>query len=257
MPTAPTKFIWYELNTPDPKAAAAFYGHVLGWEAKPFGDGQDYTVVSAAGVNVGGIMGLPADACEAHAHAGWVGYLGVDDVDATAVRIRAAGGSILREPTDIPGVGRFAVAADPNGAVFLLIRGWSPEGVPEAPAGTPGHVGWRELHAGEGKAAFDFYAGLFGWTADQAFDMGPLGTYQLFAAGGPAVGGIMTKTPEAPRPFWSYYFVVDALEPALARARERGGKLCMGPHQVPDGSWIAQCQDPQGAWFALMSARQG
>src|SRR3712207_7437107 len=53
--------------------------------------------------------------------------------------------------------------------------------------------GWHELHAADGAAAFEFYAAMFGWTRSDALDMGPLGTYQLFATGGgpDAVGGMM------------------------------------------------------------------
>ena len=63
---------------------------------------------------------------------------------------------------------------------------------------TPGHVGWHELYAGEWKSAFDFYAGQFGWTKGEAMDMGEMGTYQIFAAGGEPIGGMMTKPADMP-----------------------------------------------------------
>jgi uncharacterized protein len=249
-----SKFIWYELNTSDPKGAEAFYGRVLDCKARPFAPGADYTILSAGGGNLGGIMGIPENACEIHTRPVWVGYVGVADADDAVARIRAAGGSVLKEPTDIPDVGRFAVATDPHGAVFLLMRGAVENPPPPVPAGTPGHVGWHELHAGDGKEAFSFYSSLFGWTPAEAMDMGPLGVYQLFATHDAPDGGMMTKMPDFPRPVWLYYFNVTALDAALARVKEGGGQLLMGPHQVPGGQWIAQCLDPQGAMFALLSS---
>jgi uncharacterized protein len=80
-----------------------------------------------------------------------------------------------------PNVGRFAVVADPGGAVFLLFKpNTEQEPKPVAPM-TPGHVGWHELYAGDLDREFAFYSRLFGWTKDRAIDMGAMGTYQTFA----------------------------------------------------------------------------
>jgi uncharacterized protein len=78
----------------------------------------------------------------------------------------------------------------------------------------------------------------------------------MFATGGPAVGGMMTKPPEVPMPYWLYYFNVDAIDAAMARVIKQGGKVLMGPHEVPGGQWILQCQDPQGAMFALVAPKR-
>lgn len=254
---ASNTFIWYELMTSDPAAATKFYADVLGMSGADSGvPDMKYTIVSAGGAPVGGIMEIPAEAKQMGAQPAWMGYVGVADVDAHAAKLQAAGGAIHHAPEDIPGVGRFAVVADPHGASFMLFRGSSDEGPPSAAPGAPGHVGWRELHAGDGPAAFDFYAGLFGWTKDEAMDMGPMGVYQLFAAGGQAIGGMMTKTAETPAPYWLYYFNVEAVDAAIARVKAAGGQLLNGPMQVPGGSWIAQCMDPQGAMFAVVGAKQ-
>ncbi|MBI5867551.1 MAG: VOC family protein [candidate division Zixibacteria bacterium] len=251
-----SKFIWYELNTPDPKAAEVFYGRVLECTAREFAPGAGYTILSAGGADIGGIMAIPENACEPHARPAWVGYIGVSDTDDAVARLRAAGGSVFKEPTDIPGVGRFAVVADPHGAVFLLMKGAVENPPPPVAPGTPGHVGWHELHAGDGKQAFSFYSGIFGWTPAEAMDMGEMGVYQIFATGNGPVGGMMTKMPEFPAPSWLYYFNVTALDAAIARVKENGGQVLMGPHEVPGGQWIAQCLDPQGAMFALLSSKR-
>jgi uncharacterized protein len=117
-------------------------------------------------------------------------------------------------------------------------------------------VGWHELHARDGAKAWAFYSGLFGWTKAEALDMGPMGVYQTFGTGGTTGGGMMTKMPDAPAPFWLYYFNVAAIDAAMARVMKGGGKVLMGPHQVPTGQWILQCTDPQGAMFALVAPKR-
>src|SRR5215218_4780031 len=254
MTPSPRTFVWYELMTTDPDAAEAFYRAVVGWGAQDSGQsGMRYTLLTAGDGPVAGLMALPAEACAAGARLGWLGYIGTDDVDAAADRLRRAGGAVHKEPADVPGVGRFAVVADPQGATFMLFKPNVGDNAP-APAGTPGHVGWRELYAADWPRAFDFYAGQFGWTKADAVDMGPMGTYQLFAAGGVAIGGMMNKPEAIPVPAWLYYFNVPEIESAVARVVDHGGRILHGPLQVPGGSWIAQAQDPQGAMFALVAA---
>lgn len=252
------QFIWYELMTTDVAAAEAFYRKVVGWDAAPAGvEGMAYTRFSVGGSPVAGLMELPEEASRAGGRPGWIGSVAVEDVDAMAGRVTQSGGTVLRSPADIPGIGRFAVVADPHGAAFLLFAPGPPSddcGPPPPGGGTPGHVGWRELHAGDRETAFAFYSGLFGWTAAEAIDLGPMGIYQLFATGTDfAVGGMMTKPPQMPAPpTWLYYFNVDGVDAAAARVTEAGGQVINGPHQVPGGSWILHGLDPQGAAFALV-----
>lgn len=252
-----SKFVWYELMTTDLQAAEKFYGEVIGWAAADAGmPGWAYTLLSTpAQVQVGGMMTLPPEARDAGARPGWMGYVSVPDVDAMAAQVKAASGTIHREPADIPGVGRFAVAADPQGAVFTLFKGSSSQAPTQPAPGAPGHAGWHELHARDRESAFAFYAQQFGWTKGEAVDMGPMGIYQLFATGGDPVGGMMNKAEEVPAPFWLFYFNVDEIEAAVGRVKAAGGQVINGPHPVPGGSWIAQCIDPQGAMFALVETR--
>jgi uncharacterized protein len=86
--------------------------------------------------------------------------------------------------------------------------------------------------------------------------MGPVGVYQTFAIHGAQAGGMMTKTPQTPAPFWLYYFNVEAADSAMARVKDGGGQIVFGPQQVPGGSWILQCLDPQGAMFAMVGPKR-
>jgi predicted enzyme related to lactoylglutathione lyase len=252
-------FVWYELMTSDAAAAEAFYRQVIGWSTADAGmPGVAYTLLSAGATVVAGLMALPQAACDAGARPGWTGYVSVDDVDAMAARLQQAGGKVHRPPEDIPGVGRFATVADPHGAVFCLFKGVPEEQPLQPPVGTSGTIGWHELYAGDLDSAWAFYSALFGWAKDQAIDMGPMGTYQLFAAspGSPAIGGMMTRPPQVPQPCWLYYVAVEAIDAAAARITAAGGQVVSGPMEVPGGSWIVQGLDPQGAMFAMVAPKR-
>jgi predicted enzyme related to lactoylglutathione lyase len=248
------RFVWYELMTTDVPAAKAFYGTVLGWGAQqsPVA-GVDYTLFTVGQQPVAGTMALPEDARTAGAQPCWIGYVGVDDVDASFAQATAAGAAVYCAPRDIPTVGRFATIGDPQGAAIALFRFATPMPAPEVSPGTPGHIGWHELMTTDWPAAFAFYAALFGWTKGEGVDIGPLGTYQLFGKPDRPIGGMFNQPPEAPFPAWRYYFNVEDINAALARATAAGGTTLMPPMPVPGGRWVAQLRDPQGANFSLIA----
>src|SRR5450756_420727 len=171
-------FVWYELRTTDAKAAEAFYTHVVGWQAKDSGNpgGIPYTLFSVGDLGAAGLMQLSPEMLAEGMRPAWVGFVGVDDVDAYAERLVQAGGKLHCEPQDIPGIGRFVSVEDPQGAVFLLFKGSLDYAPPRPAAGASGTIGWNELSANDGESAWPFYSKLFGWTEDHTMDMGPLGT---------------------------------------------------------------------------------
>ncbi|HEY0013139.1 MAG TPA: VOC family protein [Allosphingosinicella sp.] len=254
------RFIWYELMTSDQDAAIAFYKEVVGWSAEDMtipemGDYR-YTILNApGGTGVGGLALIP-DECATFMKPGWFGYVHVADADAAAAAIEAAGGRVLMAPDDIPTVGRFAMVADPTGAPFYLLAPLPREDAPPPlPRMSPGNCGWHELHAGDGEAAFAFYAEQFGWAELSRLDMGPMGVYRIWGVAGSEdwSGGMMTKMAQMPAPGWIFYFVVDSVDAAAVRIVEAGGTVTDGPMNVPDGSRIVRGVDPQGAAFALVS----
>lgn len=247
-----SRFCWYELMTTDLPGAQAFYAAVAGWTIEESGmQGMTYLVARRDGTMVAGLMNRPAEAADIPP--AWLGYIGVEDVDATIAAILAAGGMVHHPPEDIPGVGRFAVAADPQGAAFALLAGEGGD-LPRPDPMAPGSFGWHELYARDWERAFDFYAGLFGWRKAEAMDMGEMGTYQLFSADGASIGGMM-NLPDAPMPAWGFYITVEDIDAAHARITGGGGAVLQGPVEVPGGSWIVQARDPQGAIFAISGPR--
>ena len=247
--------VWFELATGkgDLAAAGDFYGAVLGWRIADSGmEGFAYHLAASDGDMVAGMMEMPGDA--AGMPPNWMLYFGVEDADRAAADIRAAGGKIFREPADIPGTGRFAIAADPQGAPFGILRPEPMEDGGETRAfdqRKAGHGNWTELMSTDPEAGFAFYAALFGWTAGEAIDMGGMGTYRLFRHDGQDIGGMMGLG-NAPQPCWLAYFGVNGVGPAIARIRDAGGSVRHGPQEVPGGAHIAVATDPQGAWFAVV-----
>jgi predicted enzyme related to lactoylglutathione lyase len=260
------KFFWYELMTSDPQAALAFYGDLCGWTAQPFGgesgevSGEPYHVVSGSAGPVGGVMAIPAEAKDCGMTPWWGGYVGSADVDADAARLSAAGGSVKRPPEDIPGVGRFAVMSDPGGAIFMLLKGSSPDGMEPASPMALGHVGWHELYSDDFDKDLAFYTSQFGWSMGDAMDMGEMGDYQLVSqTGGTGMeamtGGVMRRPKEMPMPAWLFYFTVGDIDVAVEKVKAGGGMVLNGPMEVPGGAWIIQATDPQGAMFALVGSK--
>jgi hypothetical protein len=83
------------------------------------GSGFSYATFKVNGRDVGGIgdlhAGVPADTPSA-----WRVYFGAANTDASVARVRANGGSVIREPIDHP-YGRMSTVADDQGAVFSLL----------------------------------------------------------------------------------------------------------------------------------------
>lgn len=248
-------FAWYELLTTNRADAAAFYGKVVGWDMKDASTPElAYTVMSAGDGPVGGLMELPEEGRRMGATPRWMGYVAVDDMDATATQIGRLGGAVLLPPTDT-NIGRVSVVADPQKATFALVSGLTYGQRQPVGLDAPARVGWHELLAEDRNKVFDFYGTLFGWQkADSETD--PADLYQLFSVAGQTIGGMLTKLPSVPQPCWLYYFNVDDIGAAAQRVRDGGGYILQGPIELPDGCWIVRCADPQGALFALQGAGQ-
>jgi uncharacterized protein len=249
--------LWYELMTSDMKAAESFYGTVVGWKTKPFdGAGQPYTMFNRSGDNnIAGVMTKPD---EVKAPPFWAMYIGVPDLEEAAAHITRLGGSAHTEVIEVPSVGRMQMMMDPQGAAFYIYEPADDQQPPEA-AAEVGEASWRELMTTDMPAAMKFYQQVFGWQPSQAMDMGPMGTYQMFKRPHGDIGGMMNKPPEMANvpPNWQIYFRVPDVHAAAERIKANGGQILNGPMEVPDGDWIVNAVDPQGAAFGLHAKKAG
>jgi predicted enzyme related to lactoylglutathione lyase len=249
--------------TPDVSAARDFYEAVVpGWSIQAgTAETSDYGfIANADGGMTGGVLALTKDMADHGAMPCWVGYIGVDDVDASLIAIEAAGGKTLMPARDVPMAGRIAMVADCCGAPFYVMTPTPAPGGGEntcfSATNRTGRCGWNELMAGNFTNAVAFYTGLFGWALPEAMDMGPMGKYQFVEHGGVQTGAIMQKMPEMPVPFWSHYFWVPSIAKAAEAITAKGGTVINGPMAVPGDDWIVQGIDPHGAMFALVGAKE-
>jgi len=243
------QFIWYDLITPDSKAAIEFYRAVIGWGTQP-AQGVDYTMWSNNGAPLGGIVGFGTGMGDQPA---WLPYVSVDDVDETAEKAKQHGGKIVHGPKDIGGGGRYATLADPQGGTFAIYHSPHSGNMPPF-APTTGQFSWNELATSHYKSAYEFYKALFGWDHVSSFEMGEMGTYFMYGKGSTAYGGMYDKPADSQQSTaWLSYIMVDDVQKAVDITKEKGGQLINGPMEVPGGDIIANCIDPQGAMFALHS----
>lgn len=246
-------FIWYELLATDPDAAADFYGKVIGWKTRSAGQGgMDYRLFSIDGEDVGGLMKRDANMPPPL----WLGYIGVDDVDAAAEQIKAAGGAIHIPPTDIPNVGRFAFVNDPQGVMFYVMRGAMDQPSTAFAGMSAGHCRWNELVTTDQNAALDFYTGQFGWEKGDAMPMGPAGDYRFINHHGEMIGAVMNRMDSSLPPTWNYYFGVADIDKAVEAIRANGGTVTFGPQEIPGGEYAVNAIDPQGAAFGIVGPRK-
>lgn len=259
MPNAHGSFIWYELMTRDVTAAKAFYDAVIGWniDAQPSGEGMDYRMINAPDAAAGGVLPLTEAMCEGGAFPTWLGYFGVDDVDATVAAMAKDGATVQMQPFDAPGVGRIAMVSDPQGIPFYVMRGASDENSTAYQRMGMGHVSWNELMAPDDAAALDFYGRHLAVAKVGSMPMGEMGEYSFIAngdSGGEAIGAIM-RTPPGAGSGWSFYFRVSDIEAAHARVKQLGGNPLSDPIEVPGGERVFHATDPEGVVFGLVAPK--
>jgi predicted enzyme related to lactoylglutathione lyase len=247
--------MWVELMTTDMNAAEAFYKSVVGWTTAPFeGAGLPYSMWNRPdGVPVGGVMTLPDDLKAHQVPPHWMEYVGVEKLEDGVAEVQRLGGSTVSPVIEVKDVGRMQVVKDPQGAAFYLFEPASPPGTPDG-VPVPGDVSWLELYTTDSLGAMRFYGDLFGWQPTETMDMGPMGVYRMFGRRSDRpIGGMMAKTPDMAHipNSWLPYFLVPDIQAAAERIKANGGRVVMGPMEVPGGSWILQGQDPQGGSFAL------
>ncbi|GAA0327899.1 VOC family protein [Sphingomonas oligophenolica] len=247
--------IWYELMTADPDASKAFYDDVIGWtiEAQPSGE-MDYRMIDSGsgGGSVGGVMRLTEAMQAGGAKPTWLFYIGVNDVDASVEKIKAAGGSVLMPAWDIPGIGRIAMVADPQGIPFYIMRGASEESSTAFDRMGMGKCNWNELSTPDQAGANAFYATVFGWTYPDKMPMGAMGDYIFVHVGDQVIGATMNHPGDGPPPAWRFYFRAPDIEQAAAKVTKNGGTVHAGPMEVPGGDRIIVASDPHGVMFGVV-----
>ena len=234
---------WADLAVPDIDAAERFYGAVLGWEFQD--TGPEYGNYRNALVDGAAAAGLSPQ-FQAGMPVAWTTYFATGDIEATAEKVRAAGGTVVMGPMPLMDLGSMAVATDPGGAAFALWQAGSHTGFGHYRDN--GALVWEELAPGEGGAAAakQFYGDVF------ELDFTPMdGGYMFRPAEGTRiddehVGSIGAPEAETATPAWRLWFVVPDTDAAAAAAAANGGKVVGPPAPGPFGR-EARLLDPAGA----------
>jgi uncharacterized protein len=259
---------WVDTSQPDPESAVEFYRGLFGWEFEsvmpPDAPGQ-YFVGRIRGGDVAAVGSIP-EAMPPQAM--WNTYIWVDSADETATKVTDAGGSVLMEPFDIPGSGRMAVFADPEGAAFCVWQAREHKGAKIV--NEHGSLNFNGLNTRDPEGAKRFYGAVFGWgildlPAGQMWTLPGYGDHletltpglreMVKESGGPegfidvvaAMTLIGDDQPDTP-PHWNVTFAVDDADAIAAKATELGGTVVVPPMDAP---WtrMTVLTDPQGATF--------
>jgi uncharacterized protein len=241
---------WVDLGTPDIDAAAAFYGNLFEWSIEEGENAEQtggYRQATLRGKPVAGLMPLMQEGQPP----AWSTYVSVEDADATAAKVREAGGQVLAEPMDVLDLGRMAVFMDTTGAVF---GSWQPGSFAGAEVVNESNaLVWNELNTRDPEAAKVFYGAVFGWEFEER--QFQTGAYISIRNGDGNAGGVLDmrgRVPEEVPPHWLAYFAVDDADATVEKAKEGGGDVPFGPEDMPEVGRLAVLTDPFGAVFALI-----
>ena len=248
---APGVPCWVDTWQDDASEAAAFYAGVFGWE---IAEGPDYSMARLRGRDVAGFGSPAPEGMDAQ----WTTYVWVDDADATARRVREAGGSVLVEPFDALDGGRIAIIADPAGAALGVWQVGEHKGAQLV--NEPSAWAMTALMTDESAAAKQFYKAVFGWETKEfaAGDfVATMWRLPGFVGGEPEqpvprdVVATMAEVPSsAGAAIWRPDFWVDDAEAAVQKAESLGGTVVEPVSSSPVGK-NAVLADPAGAAFSI------
>jgi hypothetical protein len=236
---------WIDIGTPDLASALSFYCQLFGWEGQDMGEeAGHYTIVSKGGKQVAGV-GPAQDPGPPR----WTTYINVDDVDGTATRAAAAGGSVVVAPMDVMSAGRMALFRDTTGA---FVAAWQPrEHLGAQLVNEPGAFIWSELATADVAKSKAFYSEVFGW------EWGGSDEYAEIMVAGRTVGGVTPRRADMPAEVpdnWLVYFGSGDVDAGSKKAAELGGTVIVPATEIPGTGKFTVLMDPQGAAFALFSA---
>ncbi|WP_374015303.1 VOC family protein [Phaeobacter sp. A36a-5a] len=240
------QIVWHDLFTSDRACSMAFYQHVAKWTYEveratdfAWGGGEKDFILALSGDEAGaGLAETPAEQ-----ENGWIAYIEVPDVDAAVRRVATLGGKIVREPFEVPGVGRNALVRDPLGALVGISLSRHSFPVPHRQFGPDVYVGIGT------DFPLAFYAELFGWKVSPEQDTDCLA---LLGPEGDLVALQHAATwPTNSNAAWVPCIKVASVADACRAAEAKGA--CLAPVDVK-GTVQARnpiLRDPDGAPFAL------
>lgn len=252
-PRLPGKFVWADLVTDNVPAARSFYARLFGWTFQDLGN---YTIASNEERPLAGMFQRPRPANQPEAKPRWFGYLSVGSVEKARRAVTKAGGRVLAEPKQTPKRGEQAVFADPEGAVFGVIK--SSAGDPGDFLADPGDWIWIQLLSRDARQAAEFYRAVAEYELMENTADNRVSDFVL-TSDGYARATIRTIPREKAQlqPNWLLFVRVKNVGESVTRAKQLGGKALLEPRaELLDGR-IAVITDPTGAAIGLLEWRDG
>jgi len=247
-PRLPGKFVWADLVTDDVPAAYKFYGRLFGWTFRNLGN---YIIAANDERPLCGMLQRPRPADQPQAKPRWFGYISVTDVDRAQRLVLKAGGRVLAPPEQMPRRGEQAVFADPEGALFGVVK--SSSGDPQDFLAEPGDWIWIELLSRDARKAGEFYQSIAGYDIIENTNS-PRPDDYVFISKGYARAAALTLPKEMTQvqPNWLLFVRVKDLNACVAQAAQLGGKVLIAPKAELLHGKVAVLADPTGAAFGVM-----
>jgi predicted enzyme related to lactoylglutathione lyase len=251
-PRLPGKFVWADLVTDDVPVARKFYAQLFGWQ---FWDMGNYTIALNDERPLCGMFQRlrPKDRV---AEPRWFGYISVGSVERAQGAVTKAGGRVLAAPRQMPKRGDQAVFADPEGAVFGVVK--SSAGDPEDFLAEPGEWIWIQLLSRDARKAAEFYRKVAGYDVVENTANNRLNDYVLTSKGyARATVRTIPSANTQVQPTWLPFVRVKNVGESVAQAKQLGGKVRIEPKpELFDGK-VAVIADPTGAVIGILEWREG
>ena len=243
----PGKFVWADLVTYDVPTAAKFYKGLFGWNFTNYGG---YVIVDNEERPMAGMFQKPKPTDPA-AKPRWFGYISVSNVEKAQTAVTKAGGRVLAPPQKFPGRGEQAVFADPEGALFGVIR--SSSGDPQDFEADIGDWIWIQMWSRDSQQSADFYRSVAGY---QIFDntSSVRSNDYVLVSEDYARGTVLQLPPEYKevRPTWLLFVRVKNVVESCAKVPDLGGKVLIPPSAGLYQNHVAVVADPSGGAVGLL-----
>jgi predicted enzyme related to lactoylglutathione lyase len=238
------RWVWVELFTEDVAAAKVFYGEIFGWKFERVGRGDDaYTLIHAGDRRIAGIVHYKKPKVGDRAGR-WLGLMSVPDVSRAVAQAVDGLGEVILGPKGLEGRGEVALLADPEGALFGVIRsdtGDPPDSFPPINTWL-----WMELWAKNASRMAEFYRGIGAYKVMCQESSGDRTELYLVANGYPRGGIIELQSEDVPSA-WLPYVRVKDLKETLARVKRAGGRVMIEPSPDIRSGKVAVFIDSLGA----------
>jgi predicted enzyme related to lactoylglutathione lyase len=251
-PRLPGKFVWADLVTDDALAAQKFYSALFGWTFYDYGG---YFIGMHEDRPLCGMFQRPRPK-DRVAEPRWFGYISVSNVERARREVTKAGGRVLAAPKKMAKRGEQAVFADPEGALFGVVK--SSSGDPEDFLADPGEWIWIQMLSRDALKAAEFYRSVAGYEIVENTASGRVSDYILTSEGyARATVRMIRSTNTQVVPTWLLFVRVKNVGDSLTKVKDLGGKVLLEPKPELFNGKVAVIADPTGAALGIMEWQEG